>query len=1455
MPLAILALVILWQQPATLEIGNPQQGSITESSPEVHTEILDANYTNDVTRGAAFQFSATHSGPHCFDLSSPAFDAYLVLFASDGTILAEDDDSFFATHSRIIWELESGKSYQLQACALHGQIGSFTLNLQLGQPIPRTEAQYQELQIESKLERISYLEGLHGPRTLGLSDEIIKLGVLYFNQGNYPDAISAFQRVYEIRVEEGDSKYPNVYRAVSNLANTYLAAGNYQEALLHEEKGLALCLEVLAEGHPGIANCQMKIGDIQVAMGMNAEALEQYKNAYEGFKLASEEYDQEKVYTLEAYAEQLSYLGENEQALARWQEALELRRQVFPPGSFYIANGLSKLGVAYSNFGEFQKAKQYLLEALQIREEIEGPNGEKVCIELFNLAGILVQMGEFDEALKLYQRGMGIAEVAYPPTTSEYAVYHNNFGGFLQTIGHLEEALAELEKALVVAIKQNGEQHILVLIIKSRIAATHYEMESDFDVETAFQENLRGFENHYGLHHPALIDKILNLATLLKSKGKMQQAEGLLRRALGIAEQAFGVNHFETARSLDSLADLLADLDRFEEARILYSRALSIYKLALGEKHPDVADVMMELAGIHYLNGEYEIALDLYQRAVAIMESSLGAQHHRTATAYANFGLFLENNGNAVEGKSYYRKALESMRQNGRASIGQAAVLNNLAFTLAIEGQLQEARELAEQGLEIALRLGGENHRYSSYAMVILAGILADQGDIIEAEKLLRRSLALREKILGPEHSDVALTRSELARVLDRQGKREEAILLDIKALDIRSRVFGEDHHLTAESIQNLAARYGAQGDYETQLEMLLRAHRIFTEALGANAHNSLVVLIKLGKCRAALGQEEQARALFEQAAAGLKELYGELHPHTIYAQNKLAIQHYILGSRQDGLRLSIRVLENSLKYLDSELPTMSEAGRLRMLASNGDPYYILVGLVDTQASIQPEHFDLYLRWKGKATRLQAASLKIRQGKGDPELRGLIGKLQVASKSLASMVLLPASEQPPDHAEKIATLRGQRLILERRINASAGLDHFLLTPTTQQIQQAMPADSVLVDFYADKEVFAWVLGTSGPPQLIDLGSGETLRELQRAFLSARAVRGGRKLGEDDADPVAALVEKLWLPLADAIGDAKTVFLSPDDYLCELPFGILQLADGSYLLEKHRFNYISDSTRLVRDEQIEKEAEGSLLAVGGVNYFRRDDVKAPSKERVSTRSRVGSSWSSLPATREEMQSLRDLHEYILEWKSPLSVIEGKAATEERVRAEMPGKRYVHIATHGYFEPDHLPSLVLNAQENQSQAQLGEQIQAVGLLPGLLSGLVFAGVNGDPDPSRDDGYLSAEEIQHLDLSACDLVVLSACETALGSSRAGEGLMSLRRAFSVAGAASVISSLWKVDDLATAELMKDFYTNLWEKGMSRSDALHEAKLRMLRRNRLEENDAKPSTWGAFVLSGDWN
>lgn len=1456
MPHLVLSLVLLWQQPVALETGSPVKGSITLSSPEVHTEVLDANYTNDVTRGIAFSFTAKNSGTHYFDLQSQAFDAYLVLVGNDGAILAEDDDSLLSTHSRIVWDLHADQTYVLKACALHGEVGPFTLVAELGEPAVLTGEERHKKQVEDSLERISYLERLEGPNSLKVSDLLYDLGYLYIDRGEHSVATDTFRRVLQIRVDGKDTVYPKIFEANLGLTNAFVRMRAYSEALEFANQALENCKQSLENDHPEIAYCYSKIAGLHEALGNYEVSLEYFAKAHQLYKLAPDRFAVKRIQTARGAADQLKELGRTKESLVYFQYALENIKKYFPEDHRDIALALSDVGIAYRHFSEFQLAEKYLRESLSLHQATEVPEGRNVCVAMMNLAEVLIDLGRFDDAAVAYQDGIKIANKVFPPESHQLAAISTNYGDFLRKIGRFDEAIAELEKALSIAHKAYGENHITRTRIKNIYATALYDMGRREEAKSVFWEVLRALEEHYGPEHPTLISLLINLGGVSRRDGKLDQAEQLIKRSLNIAETHYGKNHFKVAQPLSELANLCLDMDRLEEARIHATRSLEISKRTLGENHTEVASLMTRLASVCGLSGEYAEGLKLFQQSIAIFETNFGTNHPRTATVYSNFGLFLRENGNALEGMKFYQKALASYLSDdgGGKHVNQVPVMVNLASALADEGKYEEARRLAEDGLKLAIELVGEEHNIAAASMNTLSQILRDQGHLVEAEELLRRALAIRIRIYGEEHSDVALLYANLAGLVRLQGQHEESFRLLEKTLEIRRRVFGEDSRFVAETLNNLANQHGAVGDYESEMKLLLQAQRLFDKTIGPQSHNSMFVRLNRANCHHSLEQDQEALELFQQAAAGLTQLHGQIHPSSIYALNELAIQCFLTGDRDEALRLSVQVLQNTLKYLESELPTMSEAGRLRLLAKSGDPYYFLSGLIDTEATVAHEHVDLYLNWKGKATRLQEASLKIRQGADDSQLGDLLGELQVLAKDLSTLVLLPASQQDSDHAEQIASLRARRLDVEREINLKVGLDGLMATPTARQIQDVMPEGSVLIDFYADQDVFAWVMGKNGAPVLVDLGDGEELRQLQNVFLRARAVRGGRSLEEGEVDPGEALMKKLWAPLADIVGDAKLVFLSPDDFLCELPFGILQQADGLFLIEKHRFVYTSDSTRLVTQEARGSGAEGSLLAVGGVNYFRRDDAPEGAMGQLSTRSRVGSSWSSLPATRAEIQSLRDLHEFVLEWTSPLTVIEGKAATEERIREEMPGKRYVHIATHGYFEPDHLPSLMVGAKEGHSEERFGEQIHAVGLLPGLLSGLVLAGVNAEPDPARDDGYLSAEEIQHLDLSACDLVVLSACETALGSSRAGEGLMSLRRAFSVAGADTVLSSLWKVDDLASAELMKDFYTNMWEQGMSRGEALHQAKLQMLKRNRLEESDPKPSTWGAFVLSGNW-
>ncbi|NQU48359.1 MAG: CHAT domain-containing protein [Planctomycetes bacterium] len=969
----------------------------------------------------------------------------------------------------------------------------------------------------------------------------------------------------------------------------------------------------------------------------------------------------------------------------------------------------------------------------------------------------------------------------------------------------------------------------------------------------------------YGEANDGYIHQLQSLGAHYYSQGHADKAVPYFEQALAICIEIHGEEHVATAEKLNNLAVILQSLGRMEESRPLYEKALQLSRKAYGSDHLQTAGGLNNLAFVLEAQGNYSQALPMFLEALAIYQRIVGADHPNTINILNNIAGLQQKTGNYKEARRLFEKQLSTLERivgPEHASFGIAS--NNLAVVLDGLGELEAARVEYERSIQIFTKLAGLQHPKTLNAKANLGLLLHKQGKQEDSLNLLTEVLEIRQRTLGADHPDVAQSFNLLGGVLLAQGRYKEAEPANLAALEIRKKVFGEFHPLSANSMHALSLLSQEQGHWAAALEWQEKVLSVRKKVLGATHPDTAISLHNFAQIHQALGDMKQARLLFEQSVRALENGLGEENPITTEALSHMASLLAATGEQDQAIQLWKTALRRSLHNIDREMTTMSEAGRFQLLAQSITPQLLLAEICKQENSDLIENSDLtevyglFLDWKGKATRLQEAGLRLRPRVRDDESVEIIGGLQVLSRQLTQLVHQPLEDQQADHGDRIATLKEDRLELERLLNRKLGLPELLAQSDSAMVQDQLPNDAALVDLYVGLDVYAWIVLKSKPPQLLCLGTADELQFLQSEFLERTALRGGRQVGDADADPAAAFRKMLWDPIAKEIGTVKRVLISADGFLGKLPFGILTSVEKRYLLEDYQFHYLADATQLLKKRAAQSEGSaGPILAVGGVNYFKRaafsGDVPEPS---AFSRSRMGTSWSTLAATREELSFMSDMHQFVLEWQSPMLTLQGAEATEEAVRAQLPGRRYVHLATHGYFEPEDLPSLQLNAVKQQQSSTLVEQKRAVGLLPGLLSGLVFAGVNGDPDPTRDDGYLSAEEIQHLDLSACDLVVLSACETALGSARAGEGLMSLRRAFSVAGADTVISSLWKVDDVATAQLMKDFYTNLWEKGMSRGEALHEAKLRMLRRSRIENGGAAmPSTWGAFVLSGEWN
>jgi CHAT domain-containing protein len=202
---------------------------------------------------------------------------------------------------------------------------------------------------------------------------------------------------------------------------------------------------------------------------------------------------------------------------------------------------------------------------------------------------------------------------------------------------------------------------------------------------------------------------------------------------------------------------------------------------------------------------------------------------------------------------------------------------------------------------------------------------------------------------------------------------------------------------------------------------------------------------------------------------------------------------------------------------------------------------------------------------------------------------------------------------------------------------------------------------------------------------------------------------------------------------------------------------------------------------------------------------------------------------LPATEKEIDQVGKILQ-ANNWETNL--FKKMEATEENMK-RVDGAEVIHIATHGFFLSD-----VDQKEGEESELQSNPLFRSGVLLAG-------AGVDRASRQSEEDGVLTAYEAMNLSLEKTDLVVLSACETGLGEIRNGEGVYGLQRSFLVAGANSVLMSLWQVDDVATQELMNSFYT-FWLGGQERNEAFRNAQLAMK-----EKYDA-PYFWGAFVLIG---
>jgi len=434
------------------------------------------------------------------------------------------------------------------------------------------------------------------------------------------------------------------------------------------------------------------------------------------------------------------------------------------------------------------------------------------------------------------------------------------------------------------------------------------------------------------------------------------------------------------------------------------------------------------------------------------------------------------------------------------------------------------------------------------------------------------------------------------------------------------------------------------------------------------------------------------------------------------------------------------------------------------------------------------------------------------------------------------------------------------------------------------IRKALPAGAVLIDLLqynhlsrpknsGDKPTWeyrmvAFVVGRDRPIARVELGPTRPMSEAVDAW---RKTLGRVDLARNAGAPLRRL---LWEPLTPHLQGARAVLISPDGPLTRLPFAALPgQSPDRYLLEEVAVAVVPVPQQLPDLMATGKEpgASPSLLLVGRVDYGAAPGQTTEGVRRPAPRGRSQgtSAWRPLPATGPEIDAIAASFRQTFP-DAAIAMKRDAKPTEAEVCRLAGTYRFVHFATHGYFAPPQVRSaLAMSGPANDpAVSHLDARQQISGFHPALLSGLVLAGANRPLDPERDDGILTALEVAALNLEQVELATLSACETGLGETAGGEGVLGLQRAFHTAGARTVVTSLWSVDDAATQKLMTRFYENFWQKKLPKLEALRQAQLSILyelpdsslprglevvHENQADAVRADPRLWAAWVLSGD--
>lgn len=890
-----------------------------------------------------------------------------------------------------------------------------------------------------------------------------------------------------------------------------------------------------------------------------------------------------------------------------------------------------------------------------------------------------------------------------------------------------------------------------------------------------------------------LADTLFSLGTMHFRHGSYLKAEVFCLKALEIWT---GSGNERVVEAHVLLGNIVAQDGRIKEEIAHYSQAVELSKQHYGEDHLNTARAQVGLANVYLSDGKYAEAEPLYRWVLGVCSDSLVNNTRCIYQMLINLGLVYRKLGKYAVSEQQFQRALSILQNDSLPNAhGLASALQGLAATYLDWNRPDEALLHYQRALTITEEAFGAGNPHTIDLLNSLAEASLSYGEFRDAEKYQLAALQICDSALGRDHLSTAHHRATLGYIRFLEGRLVEAESLYTEALTVQEAVYGRSHRTVAQSLGSLSKVY-------------LRADR------------------------------------FQESA--------DLAAEVVHIRRQLLQDFSLVVSERDALLYSdelSRAIDAFLSayFAASDRPEAAETTAVDiLLAGKGE---ISDAIFERRNLLnQPMDSAAAEAWNSYRLALFQLSGLYVQGPtsaDDVQFRTTLDSLSVVAKEREAK-FAQSMERFSDHRE----------------HADIGC---------RGVAAQLPHNTILVEYVRYEKLalnsseedtpryLVFTLDSDGATSIVDLGDAGRIEVAALEYRNhfARVSQSGHLPGETDRaeyDKIARdLYSYLWAPIHEAVQSKDLVFVAPDGMLNRISFATLIDESGNYLIEDVPTHYLSagrDVLRLVKSA----DPTTGLLAIADPAFvtptLQTDSagVQIPfvGYTRSNCRELQNLELSPLPRTRDEID--RVINVWKTETHESVDTLLGIRATEGGFKQESHGKRVIHLSTHGYYLQGACAGEVGAETPSSDEPVVGED-------PLLQSGLFLAGCmdshDGPVSSEQEDGVLTAAEIAGMNLNGTQLVVLSACETGLGRLFQGEGVYGLRRAFQIAGARTVISTLWPISDELTAPMLPPIYRQSREPLPNRLRTTQLEWIATLRQNGLADH---PYSWGAFIAQGDW-